>query len=289
VYTGAQQYIFNFTSTTTGLTYIGNSIYGNSRLNFSEVSGMRWNDTYSCRVDAMYTLSNGAGQNEVVVVMGNTSCPVIIAQHPLTELKLQDRCPTQRNVYSYISCNPWVCGAVDFDWEFTQTSPSVGLPVVVRRGTGDRYLQMSQLPGIMAPANYSVRVRPIFAGNVEGTWGPSQCLQIVGSAGMALNEEELFAIEDRMIDEQINEPVLAVYPNPSTGNAIGIAAYNLVEGKVFAKIFDSMGREVIAETWSVEGYLSTTWEFAKPLAAGQYTLQLITEDDIRTVKLMIEK
>ena len=289
VYTGAQQYVFHFTSTTTGATYTGNSNYGNSRINFSEVQGMRWNDTYSCRIDAVYTLSNGSGQNEVVTVVGNTSCPVIIAQHPLTELRLQDRCPTQRNAYSYVSCNPWVCGAVDFDWEFTQISPSVGLPVVVRRGSGDRFFQMSQLPGIVAPATYSVRVRPVFPLNVNGTWGSAQCLQIVGSAGMVLNEEELYAIEDRLLEEQSTEPILQVYPNPSLGNAIGIAAYNLTEGLVTAKIFDAMGREVLTEKWAVEGYLSTTWEFASPLAAGQYTLQLITEDDIRTVKLMIEK
>lgn len=269
VYTGAPQYLFHFVANSDNEEFTGTSLNGNSRIAFSQVPGMRWNETYTCMVDAIYRLANGAGQMETVPVNGSVSCPVIIAGHTVAELKVADRCPVVRMPFSTISLSAWVCGAVDFEWEFTQQSPSVGLPVAVFRNSSDRFFRIADIPNLQQNASYSVRIRPHFANGVVGLWGPARCLNVSGTGGMILEEEELYDWSEKMLIETEVQSML--YPNPSNDGSVFVYRENWVDQMVNIKVFDMQGRLVDSQQFIGQ---SAVHQLTMSLETGVYMVMV---------------
>jgi hypothetical protein len=148
---------------------------------------------------------------------------------------------------------------------------------------------LSDLPGITAPASYSVRVRPIFAGDIAGEYGPAQCLQTVGNAGMYVWDEEAFTLEERRLNQTDAQIELLVYPNPNAGDVIRVVASNIASSMVRLDVIDALGRVVYSENIPNDGHLQSDIYFNVPLASGCYTVQLFSAEENRKSKLIIRK
>jgi hypothetical protein len=285
-YSGAPSYTFHLTATSNGDEFTATSTSGNSRIAFSQFTGLRWNETYTCTIDANYRLANGAGVIETVPVIGTASCSVIIAAHPVAVMRVSDRCPSIRSVASTVALQSWVCGAVDFEWEFTQQTPSVGLPVSVMRNATDRFFRLSQVPNLQPGATYSVRIRPFFANELVGDWGPAVCLNIAGLASMAPSEEE--AVETLYRMESVEEtgiPSFQVYPNPTDGSNVFLQLEAFDGDWTELRIVDMQGRTVHQQS-----FVAATEFVAVPLSlrSGIYLVEVIQANQRFAQRLMVQ-
>jgi hypothetical protein len=151
-----------------------------------------YGSTYSVVISNTYTLTDGAGNTEQITVPSNSACQVITIAEPQTTLNANSSCnngPRFRG--SVVSSAPWICGASNWRWRFTEVNPltlqAVGLPIELNRGAASNFLSLGTVNQLQSGKTYAVRTAPVF--NYTGTnynWGPTQYMCIVGAAGMTL-------------------------------------------------------------------------------------------------------
>jgi hypothetical protein len=165
-----------------------------------------YGSTYSVVISNTYTLTDGAGNTEQITVPSINGCQVITIAEPQTTLSASNSCnngPRFRG--AVVSSAPWVCGASNWRWRFTEVNPltlqAVGLPIELNRGAASNFLNLGTVNQLQSGKTYAVQTAPMFS--YTGTnynWGPTQYLCIVGAAQGALQDPSEDASQDASQD-----------------------------------------------------------------------------------------
>jgi hypothetical protein len=172
---------------------------------------------YTLKVPVLYSLFDAAGNFENLFAQATTTCTVTLNAEQTVALRISDRCPTNKSLSSTIAPDRTVCGAMRYDWEFTQVLPTVGTAQVVQGGNFTTVFFLSNVPGITAGKTYNVRVRPVHSSGIAGQWGSAQCLR-VGAAGMVQQSENE---SESVLSNESRVTSISIYPNPTaTGSFV---------------------------------------------------------------------
>ncbi len=287
-WTGASNYVFNFTPSlggaTTSASYAGQIPLSTPALALQ--NGVAYINT----VDAVYYLSNGTGSLETIVVVGNETCNVQIGPHANEQVKVQQRCPAILFKSGILQAKPFVCGAIQHEFEFTQVDIAnvpIGLPFSKLTTGASSTLAMSFTTpqALMLGARYSVRVKPIFSYG-PGTFGTPQCIEI-SSVSYTLDPNEMTpSLQEERSGLNLE---VALYPNPTTGEMVHLNVRSELDGAATVSVMDGMGRVIYSTSYVVEGNLSTVVHFAAPLANGLYTVEVMLNGERITQRLMVQK
>ncbi len=155
-----------------------------------------YGSTYDVTISNTYTLTDGAGNTEQVTVPSNSGCQVVTIAQPQTTLSASSSCnngPRFRG--AVVSSMPWVCGANNWRWRFTEVNPltlqAVGLPIELNRGAASNYLNLGTVNQLQSGKTYAVQTAPLFTYTASNyNWGPVQYMCIVGVAQGALQDAE---------------------------------------------------------------------------------------------------
>jgi hypothetical protein len=177
---------------------------------------------YDLQIPVIYAIPDAAGNYTSITAEATTSCTVTLNAETAIELRTSDRCPVTKAVSASIGVNRTICGALRYEWEFTQQLPTVQPAVTVLGGLNSSVLFLNNVPGMGLSKTYNVRVRPIHANGEVGNWGTAQCLK-TGNTGMAM--------EHTQPTESISmtNGVFNLYPNPTSGNSFTLNANGALE------------------------------------------------------------
>jgi hypothetical protein len=197
---------------------------------------------YTLRIPVVYAIPDAAGNYTSITATANTTCTVTLNAELPVALRASDRCPSTKNTTSSISIDRTICGALRYEWEFTQQLPSVQPAVTVLGGLNTTVFFLNNVPGMGTGKTYNVRVRPIHASGDVGAWGTAHCLK-TGTAGMIL-ESDLAQANAPM---SVSTPTtFTLYPNPVSGNQFTILnPNNASEEEMQLTITDIAGKMVM--------------------------------------------
>jgi hypothetical protein len=288
----AAGYAFEFTSNTTAITYTyekAAALQPNTFVKLSDVAGLTWGDSYDVNCLAFYNLTNGSGATEKVYINSGSVCNITINPAPTMILRPSDNCTNfgPHLLGQTIAGQPFVCGAVDYEWEFTRTD-ILELPFTKLRGAANRFLNLNTVTGLVAGATYSVRVRPIFSYG-PGAYGAADCLSIVGPVGMTTEGPvaDQMASEDKV---EVDGIATAIYPNPNAGTMLNINLTGVASEIVNVDVRDQMGRLVHSAQYTVNnGSLNGIITFNKQLAGGMYTITFNADGEVRTERFVVNR
>ncbi len=170
---------------------------------------------YTLRIPVVYAIPDAAGNFTSITANANTSCTVTLNAELPIALRASDRCPSTKNTTSSISIDRTICGALRYEWEFTQQLPSAQPAVNVLGGLNTTVFFLNNVPGMGTGKTYGVRVRPIHANGEVGAWGTSQCLK-TGTSGMVVQSENQSELTDGAKNYML-ESAYVLYPNPVSG------------------------------------------------------------------------
>ena len=275
-------------SGTNGLTTLANPVYA-----------LRYGGIYDASVDVRYAMMNSVGAAEPINVIGASvgNCDAVpIRAQPNVEVKSTQRCPSSLLRSNFLTAtpvagDPRACSASSYTYEFTQVASCAdgttsSLPVVYNTPGSSPYIGLGVLGNLPNAGAWNVRIRPNFSYGT-GVYGPTQRILVNNtSASGMLNEEESAEVDFRMMEEGQN---WVVFPNPSTGNAINIQAFDLQSELVHVRVLDAMGRVVYSNGFAVNGSINTSVVFEQSLAAGIYTVELTDNEVVKSERLIIQK
>jgi hypothetical protein len=287
---GADDYIFTFTGS--DLTdYVYQAGAANTFVVLSGVAGLEWDDTYTVSINSVFMLADGNGIMEAVEVQNDEPCSIDVNPQPLAVLRASDNAVNYGAHYlgDYIAATPFVCGVIDWTWEFTNTDGSQ-LPITHSRGAANRYMRLSDVSGLVPGATYDAIVKPEFAGGGSTIYGAIDQISIIGPAGIVAEIESVVVIGAEANRADVVEATLGMYPNPAS-DIVNINITNIAEGvtTVMVDILDQTGRLVVAEQVSVNGSSMLVNMSVNDLANGMYNVR-ITMNGTQTVeRLIIQK
>jgi hypothetical protein len=251
-----------------------------------------YGSSYSVLISNTYTINNGAGVPETISVPALSPCTMNTIAQPVTALRTSDQCAAgPRFRGAVVASLPWVCGATNWRWEFTELNAQgqpVGLPITVNRGAASNFINLGTILQLQFGKTYSVRTAPILS--YTGTnyqWGAPVCMSIVGTAGMVADGSQANQPEVRL--ETANEVNMSLYPNPTHGTDVNINLSGVDSDNVQIRVVDAMGRQVWSNRYSVSGVLNTNITFERPLANGLYMVEAIFNGEVQTQRLMVQK
>ncbi|MBX7051789.1 MAG: T9SS type A sorting domain-containing protein [Flavobacteriales bacterium] len=286
-WTAANFYTFNFTpvggGVTTSVTSTGYVQLGNMNLSLLP------SQSYINTIDAVYYLQNGLGQMEQLVVMGNENCLVTIAPQSDVQVKSTQRCPNNITRSTYLRGTPNVCGATNYEFEFTPID-ALGTPLggsfTRENSTANPFLLLSftNPQQLQLNAYYSVRIRPIFPSG-PGTFGTAQCIHIVPVTSGGVIDHETVVTEAEWNEDG---PLVTVYPNPSTGQEIMLEAGHDNTHELEYAIYDSQGRIIAEQKRPVYGRTRESIRFVTPLAPGIYAMHIYLDHVLYIEKIVIQ-
>jgi hypothetical protein len=176
-----------------------------------------------------------------------------------------------------------VCGALYYQWEFSQTVPSIAPAVYANTANYASVLFLNNVPGMGPGKTYNVRVRAVHASGNMGEWGPIECLITVGS-GMALLADDQTA---GMVDFGTTD--VAIYPNPVMEGTFTIIGQDAMETEVKVEVYNNLGARVWASTYFSEGSKLIEVPVAADWASGLYMVNVKWNGKEMTKRLVIEK
>jgi FG-GAP-like repeat/Putative metal-binding motif/Secretion system C-terminal sorting domain len=174
---------------------------------------------YSVSVPVIYNVLDAANNMTSIVAQNNQTCTITLNPENTIALRLSDRCPASKALNATIAPDRTVCGAMRYDWEFTEVLPNPGSAQVVQGGVYSGVFFLSNILGVAVGKTYNVRVRSVHTSGTIGNWGAAHCMRI-GAAGMILqsgNESEV-SMESRVSN-------ISIYPNPTTTESF-VLQYN---------------------------------------------------------------
>ncbi len=266
---------------------------------------LKYGQTYSVNLIANYNLVNGAGSPETIQVPVTSNCTVAISQHPLMEVRSNQRCNNGATLLrsSYLQATAIgtsnVCGVTGYFVEFTPVSNCGGSNPQNLETFSKGILSSTALISLSYAFNHipsssntsigywSVRWAPIF-GSITGTYGPAQIIAVNGTALPASFSTE--ANHTNINGILSTNPILAsIYPNPNNGEMVNLNLTKSSNEDVFVRIMDSTGRVVFTNRYIVEGTLNTIVTFSKPLASGLYMIEFTSGNEKLTQRMMVSK
>ena len=285
---GTDDYLFNFVAQSDAQLYQHQSGFAYTFVQLFTVANLPWGDTYDVAINSIYNRVDGNGSADVVIVDNNEPCVITINPQPLAQMNPGQNCSAGPQFPgAYVPATPWICGAVDWTWEFTRTDVAE-LPFEVQRGSSNRYFPLA-LASLVPGATYDVRTKPEFANAAVTTYGPVQCLQIIGPAGEppVTGAPAVETAEEKGLDA--TGPVAAIYPNPNNGDVLNINLVNVQSDIITVDIYDGFGKLVQAQQLTVAGGNVNEILSLNDMASGMYTVRITMDDTVQTEKLIIQK
>ncbi len=233
---GATDYEWKFTSTTTSFTVTVQRGANYSSINRTWIPGLQYGLSYNVEVRA-----------KVGGVYGTTAPVCTITVAPSSTQLISSQCNTSVNLIGNFNCNA-VSGATDYEWNITGPA---GYNVTRTRGTNSTAIVKSNFPGLVNGGTYTVRVRAK-VGGVFGT-NINTCNITINTSLMPIYSSDLREYEESNIETA--EEKLIVYPNPSgtSGFDLMIAGQSFVPSDVIVTLFDIYGKSI----WMKSVYLSS--------------------------------
>jgi hypothetical protein len=303
IYRGATSYTFNFTgvggtaptpyATTSATVSNGVIPLSNSSL------ALRNGGIYNIRVDASYTLLNGAGVTDpTITILGPTTNCLnrTIAAAPQLEVRTSQRCPTTLFRSTYLAAVPITgngnaCGAVAYNYRFTRVSDCTGTTAlggsfVVTTPNASPFLSLyAAFPNTTYPlpnlGYWKVEVAPVFSYGATA-YGPARVIQVNNTAASTMLPEEAIAAErtESMFTD------VELYPNPGSGDRVIVTAQSELPITQWA-IFDELGRKV--EGYQVIPMDGIHYElvFNNTLAGGLYHITWQADGAVHNTKWVV--
>ncbi|MFN5620401.1 MAG: T9SS type A sorting domain-containing protein [Flavobacteriales bacterium] len=294
----------------TGVTYdfsfqgVGGGASGTTTLNGTNgvislsntALGLRYAGVYDVTVGVNYALLNSAGTTEIITVAGTAAglCnDVTIMAQPNMEVRANQRCNATLVRGNWLAGTrvgtTSLCGATSYTYEFTQVV-SCGDNTVVSVAPSEftatsPYLNLGVLPNLGSLGAWVVRIRPNF-GATNGSYGPAQTIQVVGTASASgMIEEGAIVADERSFEMGVQG---SIYPNPSNGSMIALNFTDLTGNQVQVRIMDAMGREVFRSAYSVDGSLNQIISFDQTLAAGVYMVEMTDGSNMVSERMIVK-
>ncbi|MFM7770158.1 MAG: MopE-related protein, partial [Bacteroidota bacterium] len=225
---------------------------------------------YSVLISNVYTLTNGAGITEVIEVPNLLPCTMNTVTEPTTQLLNSQNCSSGPRFRSgIVQSNPWVCGAVNWQWRFQEIDGNgnpIGLPIVHLRNAASNVLNLGTVLALQNGKTYNVQTAPVFSYGV-GTYGPIQVMCIIGLNGF--NAENNYRIQN----EILSESDIQVFPNPITTHTLNIDLRNSqVNDSIQLQLVSLLGLRYNLTPQKLGNLLTT--ELPKNLGNGIYLLEV---------------
>jgi hypothetical protein len=255
-----------------------------------------YGSTYNVLITNTYTLNNSAGVAETISVPGLATCSMSTASQPVTALRTSDRCTAgQRFRGSVVASLPWVCGATNWRWEFTELDTQgqpVGLPITVNRGAASNYINLGSVLQLQNGKTYSVRTAPILSyTGTDYVYGPAFDMCIIGTSGM-IAEDSQDAAQGSTKDASQNVAQgleLSVYPNPSNGNNIQLMLSGMNTEVAQVRMLDAMGKQIWTNKFNTLELSNTSIELEQSLADGIYFIQIVSGKETISQRFLVRK
>lgn len=251
--------------------------------------------SYNVLVTNIFTLTDGAGNTEVIEVPASSPCSFTISADPNTVLRTSDQCQNgPRFRGSVVASLPWVCGVTNWRWRFTEVNPityvTVGIPIEINRGAASNFLNLGSVTQLQYGKTYAVQTAPILSfTSTNYNWGPVSYLCIIGSAGMVIDSEGHAQAEEAPRSLVVNEPSLAVYPNPTRDGQTNLYISGLNDERVTVRCFDALGNMVHHTTCFVAYGNQSVLALPAELANGVYLVRVDGTDFHQSLRYVIEK
>ena len=288
---GADDYIFTFTSQTSGDEFVYQAGGANTFVVLSDVADLGWDDSYDVSINSVFTLADGNGNAESIEIQNDEPCDLIVNAQPLAALRASDNVANYGPHFlgDYIAATPYVCGVVDWTWEFTNIDGSQ-LPITHSRGAANRYMRLSDVAGLVEGAVYDCIVKPEFSNGAATLYGAVDQISIIGPAGIAGEIESPVVVAANAERLDIIEAELGMYPNPASTN-VNINVTDIAEGTeiVMIDILDQTGRLVVSEQVSVNGSSMNLNMSVNDLANGMYNVRITMNGVSQVERLVIQK
>jgi hypothetical protein len=212
--------------------------------------------------DVQYELLDAAGNINYLTAISTSTCNFTLNPEASINLRGTDACPNFKTTTTSIATDRSVCGTSQYQWEFTQAFPVVGLPLNVNGSVGgSRILGVNSIPGIANGQRYDVRIRALHndAVTYSGWSAVPSCFKTLGAAGMVpWSNNDVQKLTDEMT-------MVHVYPNPLLQG--GHAQLRSSQDIHAVQIFDAKG-QLLARTESMD---QQRWfELPSPEVAGLY-------------------
>ncbi|MEY2763952.1 MAG: hypothetical protein RLZZ205_376 [Bacteroidota bacterium] len=238
---------------------------------------------YTLNVGVVYSLPDAAGNFSSIIAEPTSTCALTLNSEPTTSLRLADRCPALKATNQPISMSRAVCGALYYQWEFTQTLPSASPAVYANTANFASVLFLNNVPGIGPGKTYNVRVRAVHASGNMGEWGATECLRTAGT-GMDLLAEDL---SQGLVDFTSSDVI--IYPNPVMNGTFTIIGKDAMESEAKIEIYNNLGARIYAGTVFSEGSKWIEVPVANDWASGLYMVNVKWNGQEMTKRLVIEK
>lgn len=289
-YVGANGYNFHFTSTSSGVTY-STGVQAGTICNLRYITGIQPGFDYTVEIDAEYDLGDGIGGFETITVGAPTSCTMAIEAPAPSTMRAADNCTNHgaHNFGDYIRSDSYRPAVTDWMWKFTRIDQPE-IPITYNRGSSNRLVRLSNVPGLVAGATYHVKVRPIYEVFYQD-YGDRECLEMISTAlrDQDFEEDELDAFDFNNNGEflQGTGPSLELYPNPTSGDRVTITGERISGRKVTVSVRNAAG-ELIKEMslTNSAGLIQTSLD-TQNLAPGMYLVELRDQSGRTTEKLIV--
>jgi hypothetical protein len=237
--------------------------------------------TYTLNVPVVYSIPDAAGNYTSITANGTSTCTVTMIPETTIALRSIDRCPNIKTTTSSVAIDRTICGALRYEWEFTQQLPMIQPAVTVLGGLNSSVLFLNNVPGMGLSKTYNVRVRPIHANGEVGAWGSVQCMK-TGTSGMILQSENESAFTASPIHRSTDTPIhYTIYPNPTITGHFTITSNFTSEDEVKQiAIIDITGKIVYKNQVVMNGN-AVEIDFGQ-LSSGVYVV-MVGEERLRLV------
>lgn len=304
----ADDYIFHYTALSDNTLTVYQMGYAWTFMQLIQAPLYNWDEDYLVEIYTMYHVEDGAGTLEYIIVDNNEPCVIETNPHPITVLDYSDRCEVNGPQFlaGYVAASPWACAATDYTWEFVRTDVAE-LPIVHQRGISNRFMQLSDVPGLTLGGTYDVRVKPEFITGEDTNYGDTFCLQIVGPAGapelLVVDEKPWidgasksatapnFDISTEKSSQFTTQPRIkaALYPNPVTQGYFNVNVANLESETVVLEVCDMYGKLINSTELSTRnGQINEVVE-TRGLAQGVYNVIVRDGSIAEMMQLIIGK
>ncbi|WP_405378664.1 T9SS type A sorting domain-containing protein [Nonlabens sp. Asnod3-A02] len=143
-------------------------------------------------------------------------------------------------------------------------------------------IKMEAVPGVNA------YLRDNFAGTITAiSYGVNNAIDFIVDPAEMEGRFELFFENVTLSNESVTDAVVSVYPNPVTGDVIHINTGNIVSEKWTARLFNSLGQEILKEELDVNQQTLSLSNMSS-IRSGWYILQVEGDDNVFTEKIMIQ-
>ena len=289
---GSSSVNYKFTFTATSGAAAGQTFTRTQNSNICVLStitpALPYGSTYDVVISNIYNLTDGAGNTEQLEVPSANGCQVVTVAEPQTTLSASNTCNNgERFRSAVVTSMPWVCGAKNWRWKFTEVNPvtmqTVGSPIEVNRGSATNHINLGSVTQLQNGKMYAVETAPIFT--YTGTnynYGPVQYMCIVKTPITANVTAESGAAESNtktLVEDKTNTMVFV-----SEGNLVNIQLTNATSNTANrADIYDVTGK-CVKSVRLVEGMNQVTLTESE----GIYMVRTTVGNKSETTRVLVK-